>query len=442
MTERTASRLAWSLWGVAVVLLIVNLVLSIAAGVLAEEGVFVFVYPIVPPRVLDRRRVHRRAPAGQRDRMGVLRDRAWPGRWAASRTRTPRTRSRSVAKRCSLLGRPTGSTSGSTGPRSSCPVTLLLLLFPDGRLPSPRWRPFLWLAIVGSVGIFARERIRPGHRHGRHSVPHVEPLRRGGLGRCALDPRHRSPSSPRSWPSFASPGRDGASDCVVARRRATSADLAGVRRRPRRARDRRHDRRRLDHGLGVRLDRGADRRSSRSSRRSRSSRSRLGSRILKYRLYDIDVVINRTVVYGSLAAIVTAIYVAIVVGIGTSSAAAGTCSCRRWPPRSWRSCSNRSADARSTSRTASSTASAQRLTRCCRGSPTAWRTRTRSTTSCPRLTRVLGEGIGARADRDLPPRGRPDRPDRVVAQGGYRRVDTVRSFEVRHQGEPLGRSVS
>jgi two-component system, NarL family, sensor kinase len=42
----------------------------------------------------------------------------------------------------------------------------------------------------------------------------------------------------------------------------------------------------------------------------------IGFAILKYRLYDIDLVINKTVVYGAMAAFITAVYVAVVVGIG------------------------------------------------------------------------------------------------------------------------------
>jgi len=42
-----------------------------------------------------------------------------------------------------------------------------------------------------------------------------------------------------------------------------------------------------------------------------------GVAILKYRLYEIDVVINKTVVYGGLAAFITLVYVGVVVGIGT-----------------------------------------------------------------------------------------------------------------------------
>jgi signal transduction histidine kinase len=38
--------------------------------------------------------------------------------------------------------------------------------------------------------------------------------------------------------------------------------------------------------------------------------------ILKHRLYDVDVVINKTLLYGALAAFVTAVYVGIVVGVG------------------------------------------------------------------------------------------------------------------------------
>jgi signal transduction histidine kinase len=43
-----------------------------------------------------------------------------------------------------------------------------------------------------------------------------------------------------------------------------------------------------------------------------------GIAILRYRLYDIDVVINKTVVYGALAGFITLVYVGIVVGIGTA----------------------------------------------------------------------------------------------------------------------------
>jgi signal transduction histidine kinase len=38
--------------------------------------------------------------------------------------------------------------------------------------------------------------------------------------------------------------------------------------------------------------------------------------VLKYRLYDIDLVINKSLVYGALAVFITTVYVAIVVGIG------------------------------------------------------------------------------------------------------------------------------
>ncbi len=43
----------------------------------------------------------------------------------------------------------------------------------------------------------------------------------------------------------------------------------------------------------------------------------IGIAVLRYRLYDIDLIISRALVYGALAAFITAIYIGIAVGIGT-----------------------------------------------------------------------------------------------------------------------------
>jgi len=43
----------------------------------------------------------------------------------------------------------------------------------------------------------------------------------------------------------------------------------------------------------------------------------IGIAVLKYRLYDIDLVISKAVLYGSLAIFITAVYVGLVVGVGT-----------------------------------------------------------------------------------------------------------------------------
>jgi signal transduction histidine kinase len=50
----------------------------------------------------------------------------------------------------------------------------------------------------------------------------------------------------------------------------------------------------------------------------------LGLAVMKYRLYDIDIVISRTVQYGALAAFIAAVYSGLVIGVGTLAGDAGS----------------------------------------------------------------------------------------------------------------------
>jgi signal transduction histidine kinase len=170
----------------------------------------------------------------------------------------------------------------------------------------------------------------------------------------------------------------------------------------------------------------------------------MGFAILKYRLYDIDVVISKAVVYGTLAAVITLIYLAIVAGIGAiagsggnvflSAVAAAVVAVAFQPVRRW---AQRFAD---------------RLVYGKRASPyevlSGFSERLGDAYSIdevlPRLTRVLAEGIGA--DRVVvwlggsgslrPATGWPE-ADGLTRVTGLEELPD-RAFEVRHQGEPLG----
>lgn len=185
-------------------------------------------------------------------------------------------------------------------------VTYLVLLFPDGRLPSPGWR---WVAIVSGVALFVpiaalavtawgapdevlRNSQGPpsGSPAGRVFGPSVLLV-----GACAIASfvslifrYRRSGSLARlqlKWFAFGTilvaavaaasftPAPTSGSGAIAFNAVITVAIL----------------------GLPVSI----------------------GIAVLRYRLYDIDVVISRTLVYGSLAAFITAVYVGIVVGIGT-----------------------------------------------------------------------------------------------------------------------------
>ena len=101
----------------------------------------------------------------------------------------------------------------------------------------------------------------------------------------------------------------------------------------------------------------------------------MGIAILRRRLYDLDVIVSKTVVYVALAAFIGLVYIALVVGIGAVIAnatrpASGCRSCRpRWSR--WRF--SRSARGCSGWRTVWSTGSGPRPMGPCPRSRTSWR---------------------------------------------------------------------
>jgi signal transduction histidine kinase len=158
--------------------------------------------------------------------------------------------------------------------------------------------------------------------------------------------------------------------------------------------------------------------------------------ILKYRLYDIDLVISKTLVIGLLAAFITVVYVAIVVGVGAvigsranavlSAIAAAVVALAFQPARRW---ARRLADhlvygeratpyevlSRFSDRLAESYSIEDVL---------------------PRMSRVLAEGVGATAVTILLGTGGDRHPVASYPTGSQPK--DARTFEVRHQGEPLG----
>ncbi len=179
------------------------------------------------------------------------------------------------------------------------PSTYLLLLFPDGRLLSRRWRPVAWCAAAAIGGLFVAGFLHAGHMEDRPQLtnpygvesPLIDALQGlsfflmavGIVGSVAsLILRFRRARGEQrqqiKWLAFAGAL---AGTCVIAFTAlyevvgedvANAAIMLGV--------------------LGLPLA--------------------AGIAILRYRLYDIDVVINRALVYGVLTATLAAAYLGCV----------------------------------------------------------------------------------------------------------------------------------
>jgi signal transduction histidine kinase len=183
-------------------------------------------------------------------------------------------------------------------------LAVVLLVLPDGRLPSPRWRVVVVALAFGAVAVTVSVALAPGPIDDLYpdianplAVPGLDGLGRaagwvllGALVLCALS----------------LPVRYRRAD-AVARQQLKWVMLAGV---PALVATVFHATLGQDPAVnGV---------------------SRLvgdvlylafflaiGVAVVRHRLFDVDLVLNRTLVYGLVAAFVTAVYVAVVIGIGS-----------------------------------------------------------------------------------------------------------------------------
>jgi two-component system, NarL family, sensor kinase len=175
-------------------------------------------------------------------------------------------------------------------------VTFGLLLFPDGRLPSARWRPLAWLAAAAVALPALANALMPGPL-----VNH--PVARNPLG------------IPHAQAILRSAAQLGLACFVVA----ALGSVASVLVRYRRSRgEQRQQLKWLAYAVVVLLVAnvlpwpGPLVTAIVLSATALLVPIAVGIAILRHRLYDIDLVINRSLVYGALSACVVGVYVAVV----------------------------------------------------------------------------------------------------------------------------------
>ncbi len=186
-------------------------------------------------------------------------------------------------------------------------ASLLLLLFPDGKLPSRRFRPIAWLAVAGILSIFASIAFVPGPIHDYEGV--TNPAGIPGAGSLLREVGNVGGLA------FVLGVLGSLASIVIRYRRAVvevrqqlkwltyAAGLVGLAL--------------VGSVLAEALISSPGLASDVSNLLVTTSLSALpvaiGIAILKHRLYDIDLIINRTLVYGGLTALLATTYFGMVV---------------------------------------------------------------------------------------------------------------------------------
>jgi signal transduction histidine kinase len=181
-------------------------------------------------------------------------------------------------------------------------VTLLLLLFPDGHPPSPRWRPAIWATFAVAAMMIL----------GSWLDPHPD-----------SQATYRNPTAAQATRGLAGPLEIGALVLGIA---VAAVCLAGLVTRFRRSGGEQRQQMKWFAYAGIAtlvLLPGNTVLATSGVLQVMGYVDVLllpvavGFAIMKYRLYDIDFVISKTIVYGTLAAFITAVYVLVVAGIGS-----------------------------------------------------------------------------------------------------------------------------
>jgi signal transduction histidine kinase len=192
------------------------------------------------------------------------------------------------------------------GPGIVFGFALLPMHFPDGRLVSPRWRPARWFVVVGMSAVT----LNMAFRTGDWETPGVP------------NPLGLLPALPEDAPLMAVFGGLWLASALIG-----VASLF-----VRFARAGRDERRQLQWlALSAAVLIAGDRLVPASSPLSAplflasltGMWLAIGVAVLRYRLYDIDLILNRALVYGALSAIVAGLYIALVAYLGALFNASG-----------------------------------------------------------------------------------------------------------------------